>query len=165
MLTNEMFDLVYGTSTGAVIASMRTLGDDVENTIKKLNFVANNATFFALVDALGPLNIERQDIRLLSIGTGGFPQRTRFLTKILDIFTPTIVTLAKASSNTVKTLRSLIFKDVHILGIDEKFTNNRYRSDLLEARKDQLNWIYQLGRKSFSANEGKLKKLFDMDEN
>ena len=30
---HETFDLVYGTSTGAIIASMIALGDDVEETI------------------------------------------------------------------------------------------------------------------------------------
>ena len=34
----KKFDLVYGTSTGAIIASMIALGDDVETTIKDCYF-------------------------------------------------------------------------------------------------------------------------------
>ena len=267
---HETFDLVYGTSTGAVIASMLALGDDVENTIcsryfdtipnimkkwspwrrtkalehhakenfgdktfddflinigivgtdiesnspiifkknvtqahgstasfrpgfgctiadalvsscaarpffksKKIStsvhgerntidggFVANNPTFFAVVDALRSLKIEPQNIRLLSIGTGRFPRRTRVVSRILEIFTPTIITLAKASSNTVETLRDLIHDDVYILRIDETYTDNYYRSDFLEARTERLERIFQLGRKLFAAKERELRNFF-----
>lgn len=272
---HDVFKLVYGTSTGAVIASMLALGDDVENTIhdryfntipkimgksfprcrtkslefyakdifgdktfddflinigivgtnlesnkpivfkntvsqahgstasfqpgfgctiadalvsscaarpffksKKIStsvhgdreiidggFVANNPTFFALVDALGPLKIERKNIRLLSIGTGSFPHRTRLLHSIVELITPTIITLAKTSSNTVETLRSLIYDDVEILRIDETYSDNRYRSDFLEARVIQLNRIFQLGRESFGTKEDELKQFFNVDTN
>ena len=77
--------------------STPNLGDfDVING----GFVANNPTLLAITDALDPLKVQRERIRILSIGTGSFPPRRRLLGKVME--TPTIVTLARASSNTIE---------------------------------------------------------------
>lgn len=38
-------------------------------------FVANNPTLFALADALGPLGIDKIDVRVISIGVGSYRER------------------------------------------------------------------------------------------
>ena len=125
-------------------------------------FVANSPTLLALTDALGPLQVSRETIRILSIGTGSFPQRWRPISKLLEFVSPTIMTLAKASSNTVETIRSLLFKDIATLRIDEAFTDDLYRSDFIEARPKQLKRIFQLGRKSFGKRELELRRFFEI---
>lgn len=127
-------------------------------------FVANNPTLFALTDALGPLEVPRENIRILSIGTGSFPKKWRLMPQLFAIVSPTqtIMTLLKTSSNTVETLRGLLFKDICTLRIDEAFTDRLYRTDFVEARTEQLKRIFQLGRKSFEGREHELRQFFEM---
>ena len=124
-------------------------------------FVANNPTLFALTDALQSAKIPREHIRVLSIGTGNFPQSAGLMLRLIEILTPTIRTIAKVSSNTVETLRSLLFDDVRTLRIDDSFTDNIYRTNFLESRTKQLEVIFQLGRESCRANEDSLRSFFD----
>ena len=121
-------------------------------------FVANNPTLFAVTDALGPLKVQRERIRILSIGTGSFPPRRRLLGKVME--TPTIMTLARASSNTIEILRTLLFSDIQTLRIDDAFTKDRYRTDFLEDRHTILKEIFQLGRESFREREPEIKDFF-----
>ena len=124
-------------------------------------FIANNPSLFALTDALSALRMQPEDIRILSIGTGSYPLRHQFVFKFIESFSPTFTTLARASSNTVDTLFNLLFKDIHVVRIDESFTDNRYRTHFLENRNDKLQQIYQLGRGSFGSNEAKLNNFFE----
>ena len=127
-------------------------------------FVANNPALFALTDALGPLEVERDDIRMLSIGTGSFPERWWAMRQLFAMASPaqTIMTLLKTSSNTVETLRGLLFKDINTLRIDDSYTDALYRTDFMEARPKQLKRIFQLGRKSFEGRERDLRTFFEL---
>lgn len=124
-------------------------------------FSANNPILLALTDALGPLEVAREDIRILSIGTGSFPEKWRFWRRLFASFSPTntIMTLLKTSSNTVETIRGLLFKDIETLRIDEAFTDRLYKTDFVESDIDQLERIFQLGRKSFERYEGEIEVL------
>ena len=121
-------------------------------------FVANNPTLLAVTDALGSLKVQRERIRILSVGTGSFPPRRRLLWKVIEI--PTIMTLARASSNTIEIFRTLLFQDIQTLRIDDAFTKDRYRSDFLEDRHKLLKEIFQLGRESFREREPQIKEFF-----
>ena len=125
-------------------------------------FVANNPTLFALADALGPLQIPRENVRVLSLGTGRFPSRCRPLVKMLELFSPTIMTLATASSHTVETVRQLFFGKINTLRINEAFTDNRYRTDFIESRMEKLRTVYQLGSDSFGSKEQEIRRFFDV---
>ena len=74
--------------------------------------------------------------------------------------TPTIMTLARASSNTIEILRTLLFPDIQTLRIDDAFTKDRYRTDFLEDRHELLKEIFQLGRESFRETEPEIKEFF-----
>lgn len=124
-------------------------------------FIANNPSLFALTDALYALQMQPKGICILSIGTGSFPHRHQFAIKFVEKFSPTFSTLARASSNTVDTLFSLLFKDVCVVRIDESFADSRYRTNFLENRDEKLQQIYQLGRGSFGSNEVKLNNFFE----
>ena len=128
-------------------------------------FVANNPTLFALSDALVSLKIPPGRIRVLSIGTGNYPRRHRPLVKALEMFSPTILTLAVASSNTVEIIRKLFFNHIRTLRIAESFTDEQYRTDFLESRPDLLQKIHQLGRESFGEREAEFLEFFSyLDE-
>lgn len=127
-------------------------------------FVANNPALFALTDALGPLKVQHENIRMLSIGTGSYPERWRLMPQLLAMASParTIMTLLKTSSNTVETLRELLFNDINTFRIDESFADSLYKTDFLEERPKQLGKIFQLGRKSFEKKEHDLRKFFEL---
>lgn len=124
-------------------------------------FLANNPTLFALADTINHLKIPHECIRVLNVGTGSYPSRTRAFMTWMEVFAPTIVTLAKASSNTVEIIRKLFMKDVRVLRIDDSFTDNSYRTDFLEYRLKQLTRIFQLGCKSFGDEEQRLRDFFE----
>ena len=129
-------------------------------TIIDGGFTANNPILFALTDALGPLNIRREDIRILSIGTGSYPEQWRWKWKLFNAFPTTriMLKLLKTSSNTVETLRQLLFGDIRTIRIDD--TSTDFKTDFIESRPAKLETIFQLGRKSFEKAESELRGLF-----
>ena len=135
-----------------------------ERTVVDGAFSANNPSLFALTDAVGPLDVERERIRLLTIGTGSFRERSRLFTRILTTATPTFWTLLQTSSNTVETLRALLFPDVTTVRINDARTDRRYASDFLECDVEKLKTIFDVGRESFAAHEGEIRALFKEGE-
>ncbi|NNE34240.1 MAG: hypothetical protein HKN13_03325 [Rhodothermales bacterium] len=127
-------------------------------------FVANNPTLFAITDALGPLGIAPDDIRVLSLGTGNFPSKMRLASRVSSRISSvqTFMTLLKTGSNTVEELRGLIFGDVQTIRIDDVFADEAYRTDFVEANPAKLKKIFQLGRKSFEGREQELRKFFEV---
>ena len=168
----ESFQPGFGCSIGdAVVASCAAFpmfakkivstANGGERTVVDGGFSANNPSLFALTDAVGPLEVERSRIRLLSLGTGSFPERQRLSTKILTTATPTFSTLLQTSSNTVETLRKLLFPDVTTVRIDDARTQRRYESDFMECDVDKLRAIYDVGRESFAGREGEIRTLLE----
>ncbi len=168
----ESFQPGFGCSIGdAVVASCAAFpmfakktvstAHGGERTVVDGGFSANNPSLFALTDAVGPLEVERGRIRLLSLGTGSFPERKRLLTRILTTAAPTFSTLLQTSSNTVETLRKLLFPDVTTVRIDDAWTKPRYESDFMECDVYKLRAIYDVGRESFAGREGEIRALFE----
>lgn len=124
-------------------------------------FAANNPALLAIADALGPLQIPRSDIRVLSLGTGMFPPRRRVSLGLLNAVntTRTVMTLLKTSSNTIDTFRTLLFGDIRTLRISESFADPAYRTDFIESDARKLEKVYQLGRRSFAKNEAALTRF------
>ncbi len=123
-------------------------------------FAANNPSLLALADALGPLEVPRHAVKLLSIGTGNYPEKFRVTSTLLHSLS-TVKTLLKVSSNTVDTMRQLFFGDVYTLRLDDSFTDRNYRTDFVESDVEVLQAIYQLGRKTFSAREREIRAYFN----
>lgn len=132
-----------------------------DRTVVDGGFCGNNPALFALTDALGPLKIKPEDVRLLSIGTGQFPERFRLMTHALTLFAPTITTLLQTSSNTVEILQKLLFKEVNTLRINDTNSERRYRTDFIENNVSLLRQIFDLGRESFAAREDDLRMFFE----
>lgn len=130
-------------------------------TVVDGGFSANNPSLFALTDAVGPLEIERPRIRLLSLGTGSFPERRRLSTRILTTAAPTFATLLRTSSNTVERLRELLFRDVATVRIDDARTERRYETDFMECDVGKLRALYDAGRESFATRETEIRSLFE----
>ena len=133
-----------------------------ERTALDGGFSANNPTLFAIADALGPLGVAREDIRILSVGAGSYPETRKWTRRIIAGIRPlkTYMTLSRTSSNTVDTLRAFFFPDIKTLRIDESFTDSAYETDFMEHDPRKLRSIFQLGRKSFESAEASLRDFF-----
>ena len=133
-----------------------------ERTALDGGFTANNPTLFAIADATGPLGVAREDIRILSVGTGSYPESRKWTRRIIAGIRPlkTYMTLSRTSSNTVDTLRELFFPDVRTLRINDSFADRAYETDFMEHDPRKLKAIFELGRKSFERAEAEVREFF-----
>ena len=134
-----------------------------ERTALDGGFVANNPTLFAIADATKALGVSPEDIRILSVGTGSYPESRKWTRRIIAGIRPlkTYMTLSRTSSNSVDTLRELFFPDVRTLRINDSFTDRAYDTDFMEHDPRKLRAIYQLGRKSFESAEAQVREFFE----
>src|SRR5262249_51233869 len=130
-------------------------------------YVANNPTLFAIADAVNAFGVTRDRIKVLSIGVGIYnePKRSvfhRFL------FSRPIVRLAmkvlNANTNTIETLRTILFKDIACIRINDAFPDPQYATDLLEYDTAKLTKLHTLGRESFAKQETALRATFNWRE-
>ena len=133
-----------------------------ERTALDGGFVSNNPTLFAIADATGPLGVAREDIRILSVGTGSYPESRKWTRRVIAGIRPlkTYMTLSRTSSNSVDTLRELFFPDVRTLRINDAFTERAYETDFMEHDPRKLKAIFGLGRKSFERAEARVRDFF-----
>ena len=138
--------------------TLSTVGSGTR-TVVDGGFCANNPALFALTDATAAMDVGRHEIRLLSLGTGSYPERRRVTTKLLKTAAPTLATLLRTGSNTVEVLRQLLYPDVATVRIDKATTEERLRTDFVERDPKMLEAVYQLGRESFREREGEIRGL------
>lgn len=137
-------------------------GDRVE--LVDGGYCANNPTLYALADALGPLGIPRQNVRVVSIGVGQYPtpnpspfskmwfarylQSVQLLQKTLEI-----------NTQSMDQLRAILFKDVLTERISDAYTQPEMATDLFEHDFSKLNVLKQRGAESYAAREVRLKEF------
>jgi hypothetical protein len=142
-------------------------GDVVE--LADGGFCANNPTLYAIADANLALGHEYQNLRVVSLGVGTYPEpsfwkkigRARggwsmirhgfnsdFLQKILGV-----------NTCSMEVLRGVLFKKVPTIRINDSFTEPEMATDLLEHDLTKLNRLIQKGRLSYSQHEEKLKEF------
>ncbi|CAN7772883.1 cUMP-AMP-activated phospholipase (plasmid) [Caballeronia sp. SBC1] len=139
-----------------------TTSDGSEIELLDGGYCANNPTLYAIADAVMALKMSREQLRVVSIGVGVYPEPPRYwhkwliskfflvrlLQKTLDINTHSMETLAK-----------LLFKDVPMVRINDTYSTPDMATDLMEHDPKKLNVLYQRGGQSFSKHEDELKKL------
>ncbi len=133
-------------------------GDELE--LGDGGFCANNPTLFAIADAIKALRKDRKNLRVLSVGVGGYPKAKRwnplgFLGKL-----PTARLAEKTYSVntcTMNQLRELLFKDVDTIRINETYDRPELATDFLEKDLNKLNKLFQRGRDSYSKQEVKIR--------
>lgn len=120
-------------------------------------YVANNPTLFAIADALGPLEIPKECIRVLSVGTGSFREKISFKQWALEKLLP-VETVFYANTNTLEIIRNLLFKDIDVVRVDGVFPDKQYETSLIESNEAKLRRLQGLGREAFAAMESEIKK-------
>jgi patatin-like phospholipase/acyl hydrolase len=165
----------------AVIASCSAYPFFQTHMVKKSNgdilelgdggFCANNPTLYAIADATIALNVDQENLRVISIGVGAYPEpsfwkkvgrirggwsvvrhglNSDFLQKILG-----------TNTCSMEVLRSVLFKKVPTIRINDSFVEPHMATDLLEHDLNKLNRLVQKGRISYQPNETKILEFLN----
>jgi uncharacterized protein len=126
-------------------------------------FVANNPCLFAISDVVANPKLPNNCIRVLSVGTGQYPEKKRnwverILSKMCSV--ELLTTTLAANTNTHEFLRTIMFSDISTVRIDEVYSEKRYATNLLEADVKKLRSMYKLGQESYGVHEAMILKLF-----
>lgn len=124
------------------------LGDFGTRILVDGGHMANNPTPLALLEAVHTLEVPRDKIRVLSLGTGDFPEKRRMLTRIAFRRLHKLrrsVELMDSSTKTMEWLNRGLFGDIRTERINTTYSDDKYRTSPWEADVDMLETIYSLG--------------------
>jgi len=139
-----------------------------QKTISALDggFIANNPTLLAITDSLMSLGKSKDEVRILSIGTGNFYEKPiNFFLKTLNYFeiVKLFEKILKSNGNTTETLIKLLFKDMNIVRINDTFNQPQYGTNMIEKDLKKLKLLYRCGRESFGPHERRIMELFGLN--
>jgi predicted patatin/cPLA2 family phospholipase len=133
-------------------------------------YCANNPTLYAIADAVSALGKMPSDLRVVSVGVGVYPEPKHWITpkymvswlaKHLVGFTGIQLLQKTLNINTasMEQLRSILFKDIRTVRINDTFEQPEMATDLMESDLRKLNMLYQRGGESFANHEAQLRDL------
>lgn len=133
-------------------------------------FCANNPTLYAITDVELAFKISRENIKLLSIGTGEYVdvppslklQTATCLGRIFvnkQINTNTINRILEVNVQSMDQLRRIIYGDIETVRISDSFPSKDLATNLMETDIAKLKKLHQNGRNSFSKYESEIKKI------
>jgi predicted acylesterase/phospholipase RssA len=135
-------------------------GDNIE--LVDGGYCANNPTLYAIADAIGPLNIAQENLRVISVGVGEYPSRepplfskARWLRYLLSV--QLLQRTLEINTQSMDQLRVILFKTVPTIRISDAFTQPEMATDLFEHDLAKLNILWQRGRESFGKQEAGLR--------
>jgi len=122
-------------------------------------YCANNPTLYAIADAVMALKEEYEDLRVISLGVGVYPKPNKFGWPWLIQRLISVQLLQKTlniNALSMDQLRTVLFKEIPTIRINDKFERPEMATDLLEHNLKKLNLLYQRGRESFAKHESQL---------
>lgn len=133
-------------------------GDRVE--LVDGGYCANNPTLYAIADAIAALEIPRENIRVVNVGVGVYPEpkpslKMRFLKMLVSV--QLLQKTLEMNTQSMDQLRSLLFRDVQTIRISDTFQQPEMATDLMEHDLEKLNVLRQRGSESFASREEQLK--------
>lgn len=142
---------------------MLDLKNDGKIEARDGGFCANNPSLFAVSDALNPIGIAPENIRLLSLGVGHYPEPKRsWIERKIQKLAPVHI-LQKTlniSANTTEIQTKLLLPKVPHIRVSDRFESPELAMDFLESDLGRLNLLIQKGRDSFSSRESQLNVFF-----
>lgn len=137
-------------------------GDDVE--LVDGGYCANNPTLYAIADALVALKLPAEQLRVVSIGVGVYPEpKPALLSKMwFAKYLLSVQLLQKTleiNTQSMDQLRAILYKNVDTVRISDTFEKPEMATDLFEHDLVKLNILRQRGSESFASREVQLSKL------
>ena len=122
-------------------------GDVIE--LMDVGYCANNPCLYAIADATVALKYSHEDLRVISIGVGSYPEpkyrgldwlvrclkSVRLLQKTLNV-----------NTQSMEQLRQVLYKDVPTVRISDTFVKPEMAADLMEHDLIKLDMLYRAGR-------------------
>jgi len=127
-------------------------------------FSANNPSLFSLTDVLNGLGILPENVRILTLGVGHYPEPKRsWWKKRVQRFTPVhlLQKTLNINANTTEILTKYLLPAVPQIRISDRFESPELATDFLETNMSKLNLLVQKGRESFRQRETELNKFFN----
>jgi hypothetical protein len=125
-------------------------------------YCANNQTLYAIADAVKALKMDHQQLRVVSIGVGSYPEPAKYLHKwVIDKFFLVRLLHKTLAINThsMEQLAGLLFKDVPMVRVNDAYSTPDMAADLMEHNMRKLDILYQRGGESFGKHEAALRSL------
>ncbi len=126
-------------------------------------FVANNPSLFALVDVRGPLGISDDQIRILSVGTGTYPEKYPVFSYVQGarlIATKKMIGMQfAANANSVEIVFRLMTANLKTVRVSDTFSEPKLGTSLFEYRSELLNKLRAEGRWSFGQKEKEILEV------
>lgn len=137
-----------------------SMGEDIE--LIDGGYCANNPTLYAIADAVHALKREREDIRLVSVGVGTYPDpKPGLLIWLAKNYLVSVQLLQKTleiNTKSMDQLRQILFHDVPTIRISDSYVTPEMATDLLEHDLKKLGILFQRGRESFALREKELRE-------
>lgn len=137
-----------------------SMGEDIE--LVDGGYCANNPTLYAIADAVHALRRERNDIRLVSVGVGTYPDpKPGLLMWFAKKYLVSVQLLQKTleiNTQSMDQLRQILFHDVPTIRISDSYVTPEMATDLLEHDLKKLGVLFQRGRESFASREKQLRE-------
>ena len=124
-------------------------------------YCANNPTLYAIADAVAAMGRRREDLRVISVGVGTYPEpKPGLMMRLAKRYLVSVQLLQKTleiNTQSMDQLRQVLFKDVPTIRISDTFAQPEMATDLLEHNIDKLNMLRQRGRESFASRESEVR--------
>lgn len=137
-------------------------GDEVE--LVDGGYCANNPTLYAIADATQALKLSPENLRVVSVGVGNYPEpkaslfsKMRWAKYLLSV--QLLQKTLEINTQSMDQLRAILFKNVPTVRISDTFERPEMATDLFEHDLKKLNLLRQRGMESFASREGQLKEL------
>ena len=127
-------------------------------------YCANNPTLYAIADAVAALQRSQEEIRVLSIGVGEYPEPRRWSSWVKRRYFLAQLLQKTLSINThsMEQLRAILFRGIRTVRVNDTYDKPEMATDLMESDLKKLDVLYQEGGESYAKHEGALKELLDI---
>lgn len=137
------------------------MGDRIE--LIDGGYCANNPTLYAIADALIAGKTQRENIRVVSVGVGVYPEPKpglkMWLAKKYLLSVQLLQKTLEINTQSMDQLRDILFKDIPTVRISDVFEKPEMATDLFEHDMDKLNILRQRGAESYASRENILKQF------
>lgn len=127
-------------------------------------YCANNPTLYAIADATQALQLPVDDLRLVSVGVGTYPQpkpaffsKMRWAKYLLSV--QLLQKTLEINTNSMDQLRAVLYRNVRSVRISNEYTQPEMATDLFEHDPAKLDLLLQRGQDSFAVIEHDLHGL------
>jgi predicted acylesterase/phospholipase RssA len=137
-------------------------GDAVE--LVDGGYCANNPTLYAIADATRALGKPPEELRVVSVGVGNYPEpkaslfsKMRWAKYLLSV--QLLQKTLEINTQSMDQLRTILFKHVPTVRISDTFERPEMATDLFEYDLQKLNLLRQRGVDSFASREAEIQSL------